>query len=118
MTQPRIAPYGSWESPITADLIIYRGIAFGEIVLDEGNIYWQEMRPAEGGRYAIVRMAADGSVSDLLPSPFNARTRVHEYGGGAFTVSEDIIYFSNFADQRLYRLVPGSEPEQIGRAHV
>ncbi len=113
MTQPRIAPYGSWESPITADLIIYRGIAFGEIVLDEGNIYWQEMRPAEGGRYAIVRMAANGSVSDLLPPPFNARTRVHEYGGGAFTVSEGIIYFSNFADQRLYRLVPGLEPEPI-----
>lgn len=110
---PQIAPYGSWESPITADLIIYRGIAFGEIVLDGGNIYWQEMRPAEGGRFAIVRMAADGSVSDLLPLPFNARTRVHEYGGGAFTVSEGIIYFSNFADQRLYRLVPGSEPEPI-----
>lgn len=114
MTQPHIAPYGSWKSPITADLIIHRGIAFGgDIVLDGGNIYWQEMRPAEGGRFALVRQAADGTVSDLLPLPFNARTRVHEYGGGAFTVSDGILYFSNFADQRLYRLVPGSEPEPI-----
>jgi dipeptidyl aminopeptidase/acylaminoacyl peptidase len=113
MTQPQIAPYGSWKSPITADLIIYRGIAFGEIAIDGENIYWQEMRPAEGGRYAIVRQAADGSVNDLLPLPFNARTRVHEYGGGAFMVNEGIIYFSNFADQRIYRLMPGSEPEPI-----
>ncbi|HLI07323.1 MAG TPA: S9 family peptidase [Ktedonobacteraceae bacterium] len=113
MTQARIALYGSWKSPITADLIIRRGIAFGEIVLDEGNIYWQEMRPSEGGRYAIVRQSADGKVSDLLPLPFNARTRVHEYGGGAFTVSESIIYCSNFADNRLYRLMPDSEPEPI-----
>lgn len=113
MTQPSIAPYGSWKSPITADLIIYRGISFGEIALEGDDIYWLEMRPAEGGRYAIVRQSADGSMIDLLPVPFNARTRVHEYGGGSFTVSDGIVYFSNFADQRLYRLTPDSEPEPI-----
>jgi dipeptidyl aminopeptidase/acylaminoacyl peptidase len=97
-----ISPYGSWKSPITADLIVSESIGLGSIVLDGDYIYWVEMRPAEQGRYVIVRRASDGTRVDVTPPQFNVRTRVHEYGGGAYTVSNDIVYFSNFTDQRRY----------------
>jgi dipeptidyl aminopeptidase/acylaminoacyl peptidase len=88
-------------------------VGLGEIRLDGEDIYWAEMRPGEGGRSVIVRRAADGTISDQTPPPFNARTRVHEYGGGAFTVQDRVIYFSNFSDQRLYRQGPGEAPRPI-----
>ena len=113
MTQPQVAPFGSWKSPISADLISTEGRRIIETVADGEDIYWIEMRPTESGRYVIVRRTPDGQTTDVIPDPFNARTRVHEYGGAAFVVSEGTVYFSNFADQRLYRQTPGSEPEPI-----
>jgi dipeptidyl aminopeptidase/acylaminoacyl peptidase len=71
------------------------------------------MRPAEGGRYAIVRRTPDGTIRDALPEEFNARTLAHEYGGGAYMVAAGTIYFSNYADQRLYRQDPGGVPKPI-----
>src|SRR5205085_5287912 len=68
------------------------------------------------GRCVIVRRTPDGKITDMLPPPYNARTTVHEYGGGSFTVSDGTIYFSNFADQHLYRLMPGSTPQPIAFA--
>jgi dipeptidyl aminopeptidase/acylaminoacyl peptidase len=106
-----ISPYGSWKSPITADLIVSESIGLGSVALDGGYIYWIEMRPAEQGRYVIVRCAPDGTRIDVTLPPFNVRTRVHEYGGGAYTVSSGIVYFSNFADQRIYgQRTPDSPP--------
>ena len=113
MTQPQVAPYGSWKSPINADLISTEGRRIIEAVADGEDIYWIEMRPTENGRYVIVRRSPDGQTTDVTPVPFNARTRVHEYGGAAFTVSDGVVYFSNFADQRLYRQTSGSEPQSI-----
>ncbi|HAA31360.1 MAG TPA: peptidase [Cyanobacteria bacterium UBA8553] len=113
MTKAQIAPYGSWKSPITADLIVAGTIGLGQIVLDGEDVYWSEGRPSEGGRNAIARRTPDGQISDVTPSPFNARTRVHEYGGGAFTVKDGTIYFSNFADQRLYKQTPDTEPQPL-----
>lgn len=113
MAERQVAPYGSWKSPITSDLIVSGTIGLGQIGLEGGDLYWIEMRPAEAGRYVIVRRAADGRTTDVTPAPFNARTRVHEYGGGAFAVSEGVVYFSNFADQRLYRQTLGAQPEPI-----
>ena len=110
MTEPKVAPYGAWKSPITSDLIVSGTIGLGRIVLDGDDTYWTEMRPAERGRYVIVRRTASGQISDITPSPFSARTRVHEYGGGSYSVLNGVVYFSNFADQRLYRLEPGAEP--------
>lgn len=98
-----VAPYGSWSSPISADLIARDTIGLGQIALEDEDIYWIEQRPQEAGRNVIVKHAVDGRVSDATPAPFNARTRVHEYGGGAFAVSQGIVYFSNFSDQRVYR---------------
>jgi dipeptidyl aminopeptidase/acylaminoacyl peptidase len=111
---PKTAPYGSWKSPITSDLIVAQSIGLSEVRLDGNDIYWLEGRPQEQGRNVVVRRAADGSTSDITPSPFNARTRVHEYGGGSWTVVDGTTYFSNFADGRLYRLARGaSEPQAL-----
>ncbi len=81
--------------------------------MDGESTYWIERRPQEGGRKVIVRRSADGKISDVTPVGFNARTRVHEYGGGDYTVADGIIIFSNFADQRLYRQEPGREPKPL-----
>src|SRR5205823_11751502 len=108
MATPHVAPYGSWKSPITSDLIVAAAIGLGSIMLDEPDIYWTELRPSEGGRNVIVRRTPDGRISDALPAPFNARTRVHEHGGGSCVVHYGTIYFSKDADHRHYR--PGPNP--------
>ena len=107
------APYGSWESPITSDLIVAETIGIGHTALDGDHVYWSEMRPADGGRYAVVKRAPDGSTVDVTPPTFNVRTRVHEYGGGAFWVADGDVYFSNFTDQRLYHHAAGSDPKPM-----
>ena len=111
MTQ--IAPLGSWKSPITTDLIVAGTIGLSSITIDGNDVYWIEGRPSEGGRNVIVRHTPDGQTTDITPPPFNVRTRVHEYGGGAFLVADDTIYFSNFADQRLYRQTLDTEPQPL-----
>src|SRR6266850_4362836 len=112
--QARTAPYGSWKSPITSELIVAQSIALADVRLDGGNIYWLEGRPQEQGRSVVVRADVDGRQADVTPAPFNARTRVHEYGGGSWTVRNGTVYFSNFADGRLYRQVLGaSEPQAL-----
>ncbi|MGJ3250379.1 MAG: S9 family peptidase [Elainellaceae cyanobacterium] len=113
MTAPHVAPYGSWKSPITSDLIVAGTIRLGEIRLEGDYVYWLEGRPTEGGRYVIVRRSPDGSTTDITPPDFNVRTRVHEYGGGAYIVVDGTVYFSNFSDQRLYRQFPGATPEVL-----
>ena len=110
---PSTSPYGSWKSPITADLIVAGSIRLGELDLDGDTVYWSEGRPSEGGRNAIASCAANGQISDLTPQPFNIRTRVHEYGGGSYLAADGILYFANFADQRLYRQVSSDAPTPI-----
>jgi dipeptidyl aminopeptidase/acylaminoacyl peptidase len=110
MSKRGTAACGSWKSPITADLIVSEAIGLGQIALDSGNIYWLESRPEEGGRNVIVLRSPEGIITDITPQPFNARTRVHEYGGGAFLVENSCVYFSNLADGRLYRQDPGGRP--------
>lgn len=109
----QVAPFGAWGSPITSDLIVSASVRLGEIALDGQDIYWSESRPEEGGRSVIVRRTPDGEVVDVIPADFNARTRVHEYGGGAFLVIDGVVYFCHFGDQRLYRQEPGAEPQAI-----
>ncbi len=109
--------YGSWQSPITSELIVSSAIRLGAVQLDGPDIYWSELRPSEGGRQLVVRygpedvnLAEGESATDITPAPFNVRSRVHEYGGGAYTVHQGTVYFSNFADQRLYAQRAGEEP--------
>src|SRR3989454_10213514 len=113
MTMPQVAPYGSWKSPITADLIVSEIIGLAQLILDGQDTYWIEMRPSEGGRSVTVQRTQQGPIESLTTPSFSARTRVHEYGGGDYTVSQGTLYFSNFADQRVYRQLPGSEPQPI-----
>jgi dipeptidyl aminopeptidase/acylaminoacyl peptidase len=113
MTSPRVAPYGSWKSPIIAELIASGTIAFGQIALNGEAVYWTETRPAESGRNVLVRWTPEGGPHELTPPPFNVRTRVHEYGGGAFLISGETVYFVNFADQRIYRQQGERAPEAI-----
>jgi dipeptidyl aminopeptidase/acylaminoacyl peptidase len=97
------APYGSWKSPISAELIAGRTIGLGQVALDGQDVYWIEQRPQEAGRNIVIRRLPNGNTEDMTPAPFNARTRVHEYGGGAFAVADGVVYFSNFAEQCVYR---------------
>ena len=119
MPEPQVAAYGSWSSPITSDLIVASSIGLGDILLDGSDVYWLEARPQEGGRSVLVRRAADGTQADVTsPVPatgraFNVRTRVQEYGGGAYLVAGGVVYFCNDADQRLYRQEPGTAPVAI-----
>ena len=113
MAGPQVAPYGSWRSSITADSIVAGSIQLGQIALDGDDVYWVETRPVEDGRSVLVRRTPDGQTSDVTRSPFSVRTRVHEYGGGAFAVADGVVYFSNFADQRLYRQEVGGQPSPI-----
>ena len=110
---PITVPYGSWRSPITTSLIVSGAVGLGQIALDGDDVYWVEMRPSEGGRMVIVRRAADGAAVDVTPPPYSARTRVHEYGGGAFLVADGVVYFCNFSDQRLFRQDRDGEPRAI-----
>jgi len=107
------APFGSWKSPITSDLIVQGSVGLSQCTFDNEEIYWVELRPRESGRNVVVRWNPDGIGVDVNPVPFNARTRAHEYGGGDFVVHNGTVYFSNFQDQRLYRTYSNSLPEPI-----
>ncbi len=108
-----VAPYGSWRSPISAQMLVQGAVRFGDVAVDGDTLYWVESRPEEQGRYVIVRRTPDGTIKDILPPPFSARTLVHEYGGGAITASSGTVFFTNYADQRLWRLEPGQAPQPI-----
>ena len=73
----KVAPFGSWVSPISADLVAAAAVRLSQVTLDGDDIYWAEARPHEGGRHVIVRRSPGGPSEDVLPAPFNARTRVH-----------------------------------------
>jgi dipeptidyl aminopeptidase/acylaminoacyl peptidase len=116
MSTQTIAPYGEWQSPITATMLTEAGrpLSFASIVGEE--IWWSEMQLDKGGRTAVMVRRADGEIAELLPEPWNARSRVHEYGGVSWIAvpapasgGSYALVFANFADQRLYRLDPGSE---------
>jgi hypothetical protein len=114
MPQTEIAPYGSWKSPITSDLIVAQITMLSDVRLDGDDIYWLEGRPQEQGRNVIVRAGPDGAAADITPASFNVRTRAHEYGGGSWLVAGGTWIFSNFADQRLCRQRAGqSDPEPL-----
>lgn len=109
----KIAPAGLWESPITSVLAANRSAAPAEIRIDGEDIYWIETRRLEGGRAVIFRRSVSGEVAEILPPPYGARSRVHEYGGGAYAVSAGTVYFSHGFDGRLYRIDPGLVPRPI-----
>ncbi len=115
-----IAGYGTWSSPITPESLTEAQVGLAGSTVDSGYIYWLESRPEEAGRTVVARApasradgAAIAAVDDLTPAPFNVRTRVHEYGGGAFAAKAGVLLAVNFSDQRLYRLEPGLPPAAL-----
>ncbi len=113
MPPPRIAGYGSWRSPITADLVAQGSVTRSHVAVDGSDIYWLEQRPSAAGRSVVVRRDADGTVHDVTPATVNVRSRVHEYGGGAFAVVQEGVCVSNDADGRLYWQPSGGRPVPI-----
>ncbi len=110
----QVAPFGSWKSPITADSIVAGSIGLGSIVIDGTDIYWLESRPQEAGRNVIVRRTADGKTTDITLPEYNVRSRVHEYGGAAYTVADGRVYFSNVKDNCIYvQDLRSEDPESV-----
>jgi uncharacterized protein (DUF2132 family) len=112
-TGPAVAPFGSWASPVTADLIVGETIRLGQLGVLESDIFWTEGRPQEQGRNVLVWCSADGRLTDLTPAPLNVRSRVHEYGGGAFTVGRKAGFFTNDADQQVWRIRADEAPQAV-----
>ncbi len=116
-TMPKLpTPFGHWPSPITPHLAAAGSRRYGSLKAEAGAIYWSQSRPEEGGRQTILQGRADGSVRDLLAAPFSARSRVHEYGGGEFSVVGETIYFTNDSDQQIYAVRPGEAPRRLTNA--
>jgi dipeptidyl aminopeptidase/acylaminoacyl peptidase len=109
-----VRPFGAWASPIDAAAVAREpGWGYAEVTVAGGTIYWLEARPLEGGREALVARTHGTAPVDVLGPEFSVRTRVHEYGGGAFTVHGDTVFFCNDADQRVHRLDPGGSPRPV-----
>ncbi len=108
--------YGEWPSPIEGADVARKQVGLAFPTLAGPAVWWQESRPSEGGRLAVVSQGPDGISRDLLPMPWNARTRVHEYGGKSYLPLTDGFIFANFADQRLYRAEGGGAPEPLTAA--
>ena len=103
------APYGSWKSPITMDLMLSDSVGLGELSHYKDEVYWIEMRPQEKGRYVVVKQTPEGEQVDVIPQDFNAHTRVHEYGGGSYLLTDKGLIFTNFKDQNLYLINSNDE---------
>jgi dipeptidyl aminopeptidase/acylaminoacyl peptidase len=97
-----VLPFGFWPSPISAASAAGSALRFGRVQIADGAIFWSEARPAEKGRAPVVRWTAERGAAELLPAPYSARSRVHEYGGGEFLVAASTLYFVNDADQEVY----------------
>jgi dipeptidyl aminopeptidase/acylaminoacyl peptidase len=106
-------PYGSWPTPITSELVVRSARIPNGLAVDGGELWWSESRPEEGGRTAVLRRVADGTVTEVLAAPANARTAVHEYGGGAWWVRDGVLWFADWATQRLHRVEVGGEGEAL-----
>ncbi|KAF8311876.1 alpha/beta-hydrolase [Clavulina sp. PMI_390] len=104
------AAYGTWKSPITADILTQKSIGISDVLVDNGNgtVYHTENRPYEAGRVVPV-ISRDGK--DVIPAEWSARTGVHEYGGSCTVVHNGVFYFSDGKTRRLFKVTsPGTDP--------
>ncbi len=108
-------PFGRWPSLISAASVAGSALRFGRIQAEGPAVYWSESRPAEKGRSPVMRWTAKDDAAELLPAPYSARSRVHEYGGGEFLVAGGVLYFVNDADQDLYAADLASGPQPFIR---
>ena len=113
MTQ--LASFGTWKSPLTAQLATSEYVSFSELFVEGSDLYFLELRPHEGGRTTLNVRTPEGNIYEVTPAPFNVRTKVHEYGGSSYTVANDLVYFVNAEDQDIYCIANRSNdlPQQI-----
>jgi dipeptidyl aminopeptidase/acylaminoacyl peptidase len=114
------AAYGAWPSDISSELLTKSTVRLGEPKLDNGNSYWLEQRPEEKGRGVIVCQPANREIApfDVTPKSISVRSKVHEYGGGCYTVENDTVYFVNGEDQRVYAMSTDQANESFGKPIV
>src|ERR1700755_2487683 len=113
MVSQQTGSFGSWISPITADAAVAETGSLSQPRIDGDNIYWIEGRPLEKGRNIVVARAADGTTRDVTTAHFSVRSQVYSYGGGAYAVSNNVVYFVNFGDNQIYQQVAGGAPTKI-----
>jgi len=113
MNAPQVLGYGSWKSPITSELIVSKTIGIGSIKVSGENIYWLEKRPQEKGRNVIIGYSEQAGINSITPEPLSVRSRVHEYGGGAYAVEKNTVYFSNYKDGRIYQQLVNKQPQPL-----
>jgi dipeptidyl aminopeptidase/acylaminoacyl peptidase len=116
------AAYGHWLSPITATMVAQQRNSVQDLIRCGDTLLWLKCMSEENGRLSVHSLpTAEADARELTPSPFNVRSKVHEYGGGACLHTEDEIIFSNFKDQRLYRLslkqTPSSKESSVNQPH-
>lgn len=110
-----IKAYGSWPSPLSSGKVTSDVVGLSAPTLTSAGAWWVESRPREGGRNVLMHRTPDGQEREAVPAEFSVRSRVHEYGGGAFMVHEDRGWFCNDADQALYALDAGGEVRKLTR---
>lgn len=108
-----MATFGSWPTPVTSELVVRAAAGLGDVRIQDDTTVWSEQRPNEGGRTQLVRRLGTGDSADVLPPGFNARTAVHEYGGGAWWLAGERVWFTNWADQRLYTITGAEAPVPV-----
>jgi dipeptidyl aminopeptidase/acylaminoacyl peptidase len=108
-----VLPFGSWPTPVTSELVVRSARLPNAVQVDGDDVWWSEGRPEEAGRTAVLRLGVDSVPVEVLPAPWNARSSVHEYGGGAWWVRDGVLWFVDWATQRLHRLAPGGDPEPL-----
>jgi acetyl esterase/lipase len=109
----KIAQFGSWESPLTAETVATAGVSPKWVDVYDGVVWWAESRPTEEGRVALMREGPDGTPVEVLGAPWNVRNRVHEYGGRPWTVVGDAVVFTHWGDQRIYAYDGSGDPRPL-----
>lgn len=108
-----VAPYGTWQSPVTVELMTSAAIGLSSLSADRDDLYWLEARPGENGRTALCRRVAAGDIEDVTPPPIHAGSRVHEYGGGAYRAQGGRIIYSERKDGSVWIIEGARAPRRI-----
>ncbi|AEJ41076.1 Peptidase, S9A/B/C family, catalytic domain protein [Sulfobacillus acidophilus TPY] len=113
MEPATVAPFGTWKSPISAQSLVERAVGLDDVLTDSSGDYWIESRPEENGRSVLMRRTLNGRTEVVTPEPYHVRSRVYEYGGGAATVADGTVYFTDYRTHQVVRLSEGRQPEPL-----
>lgn len=112
---PITAPYGTWRSPVTPELMTGRTVGLGGLAVAGGALLWLESRPGEAGRSTLIRWTPGEGLEELTPAPFDVGDRVHEYGGGSYAAAGGLILLSDKRQGAVWLIEPGAAPREVAR---